>query len=243
MRAKIFLISIFLVVLTALSGCTFKSSEDPKKSPNLVKLEFPQGIDQASITPEVDSLDREIERSIVRVRNILCNNIMLGSGFAVDKNLIITNQHVIADYADLSVDSWNGSTFKIKSVKSFPAGDLALIETEKPLPNFLELDSGELDKGDVVQSIGFPGGGGYQVLTGIVLDFYTPEQIQDIWGRILVSNQVRPGNSGGPLINKQGQVTGIITEYDKISGNGLAIDSEKIGDLKQRSSKVPAASC
>src|SRR3954451_8386401 len=57
-----------------------------------------------------DSLTRAAEKLTLRVRNISCDGVATGSGFATDPHTIITNRHVLAGAAVLQLNTWDGTS-------------------------------------------------------------------------------------------------------------------------------------
>jgi serine protease Do len=165
----------------------------------------------------------------------------LGSGFVIDKDgFIVTNNHVVENADQITVQLNNGKEFEAKIIGRDPNTDIALIKIKPAgdLP-FAELgDSEELKVGQWVVAIGNPFGLEHTVTAGIV----------SAKGRVIGSGpyddfiqtdaSINPGNSGGPLINMSGKVVGINTAI-VADGQGIGfaipINMAKgiIGQLKQ----------
>ena len=138
----------------------------------------------------------------------------LGSGFIIDKEgFIVTNNHVVENADEITVQLKNGKEFDAKIIGRDPNTDIALIKI-KPIEDlpFLELgDSTGLKVGQWVMAIGNPFGLEHTVTAGIV----------SAKGRVIGSGpyddfiqtdaSINPGNSGGPLLDMQGRVVGINT--------------------------------
>jgi S1-C subfamily serine protease len=162
-----------------------------------------------------------------------------GSGFVLDSDgHIVTNEHVVDNAQSVSVRFWNGNTYKASVVGSDPSTDLAVIKVDAPssILNPLPVgDSSKLRVGDGVVAIGSPFGLEETVTSGIVSALHrqmeAPNQFT-INDSIQTDAAINHGNSGGPLLNAQGQVIGVNSQIRSDSGGsdgvGFAIPSDTI---------------
>ncbi len=143
----------------------------------------------------------------------------VGSGVVVvDNGTILTNLHVVSGAKRVTVTFFDGSESEVELLKTYPENDLAVIRA-KQIPDDLEAatlgSSGNLRPGDEVVAIGFPFGIGPStsggVVSGLDRSFRSPQGKQVMTGLIQFDAAVNPGNSGGPLINMDGEVVGIVT--------------------------------
>ena len=143
----------------------------------------------------------------------------VGTGVViVDTGLILTNLHVISGATSIKVTFFDGleSVATIKSLQ--PESDLAVLQAQK-IPDDLVAatmrSSADLQSGDEVIAVGFPFGIGPSVSAGVVSglkrSFRSPEGRQPMANLIQFDAAANPGNSGGPLVNMQGEVLGIVT--------------------------------
>lgn len=120
------------------------------------------------------------------------------------------------------MSTWDGQTFDVTVSGIALTDDLALALVRGTLPVTLELHEPPI-RGDDVVAVGYPGGRELRFTDGRVLG----EMSIDLFGRaapaIRVSNEIRPGNSGGPLLDDQGRVVGVVFAIDRQSGDGLAV--------------------
>lgn len=138
-----------------------------------------------------------------------------GSGFIVSSDgLILTNHHVVANSEKLTVVLNDGRELDAKVIGSDELTDVAVIKVEASSLPYVQLaDSETLEVGEWVVAIGSPFGLENSVTAGIVsakgrsgIRLPNGEAYQDF---IQTDAAVNPGNSGGPLINLDGQVVGI----------------------------------
>ena len=155
----------------------------------------------------------------------------LGSGVIVDakRGLVLTNNHVIANADEITVNLRDGRNFKAELVGADPDTDVAVVRIPAENLTALKLaDSEQLRIGDFVVAIGNPFGLGQTVTSGIVSALARSGLgITGYEDLIQTDASINPGNSGGALINLRGELVGINTAiYSKSGGNigiGFAI--------------------
>lgn len=151
--------------------------------------------------------------------------IAVGSGVVIDdEGTILTNLHVVRAAKKLRVVFWDGTESDAAIIGGRSDIDLAIIK-----PNILPDDlqpatlasSAGLRPGDEVVAIGFPFGIGPSASAGVVSGLL---RVLEREGEITMRNLIQfdaaanPGNSGGPLVNADGEVVGIVTAILNPSG-------------------------
>jgi len=167
----------------------------------------------------------------------------MGSGFVYD-NLghIITNAHVVDGADKATVTFLDGSQYNAEIIGEDKFTDIAVIKvSEKPrLLHPLEIgDSSLLQVGEQVAAIGNPFGLSGSMTSGIVSQIGRLIAAQDsgfsIPDVIQTDAAINPGNSGGPLLNMKGQVIGINTAIQSITGGnsgiGFAVPSNTVSKI------------
>ncbi len=193
----------------------------------------------------LSSLYHQTRDSIVAIRAYIEQQSMFGtqysesqgSGFVYNysgRHVIVTNNHVVQDAANITVRLYNGTTCTAELLGADPYADLAVLALHagsaklQPLP---VADSSSLQVGDPVVAIGNPFGLAGSMTTGIVSHLGRTIRESEagnfpIANIIQTSTPINPGNSGGPLLNYQGEVVGITTAIIQDSqGVGFAIPS------------------
>jgi serine protease Do len=138
-----------------------------------------------------------------------------GSGFIIRADgLIVTNNHVIEDSTRIEVFLYNGETATATVVGRDPIGDLALLQMSSEVSlSVVPLGSSEaLRVGEFVVAIGSPFGFEHTITFGIVSGIHRRFMRSGVVGGYIQTDAaINVGNSGGPLVNMQGEVVGINT--------------------------------
>ena len=153
-----------------------------------------------------------------------------GSGFVYDEQgHVVTNQHVVAGADSATVTFADGSEYDATVVGSDPSTDLAVLKVDAPADALrpLELaDSDALKVGDGVVAIGSPFGLDQTVTAGIVSALHrqiTAPNDFSINDAIQTDAAINHGNSGGPLLDLNGDVVGVNSQIESDSGGNVGI--------------------
>ena len=151
----------------------------------------------------------------------------LGSGFVVDKaGHIVTNYHVVEGAQQIEVSFSNQDTYKAKLVGTDPSTDLAVLQVDvssRALTPLALADSDGVRVGDPVVAIGNPFGLDRTATAGIVSALQrnvTAPNGSNIDHVIQTDAPINQGNSGGPLLNAEGQVVGVNSQISSPNGGG-----------------------
>src|SRR5690606_13485928 len=171
---------------------------------------MPPGATPRQPAPAPEPQERIVPRGVV-------------SGFIIsDDGYVLTNNHVIADANDIFVTLTDGKEYKASVVGTDERTDVALIKIEGKDLTPLKIGSpAQLKKGQWVLAIGSPFGLDSTVTVGIVsaINRDTGEYLPFIQTDVAVN----PGNSGGPLLNLNGEVVGMNSQIISRSGGFMGI--------------------
>jgi len=152
--------------------------------------------------------------SVVKVSSLGCGGLVTGSGFPVGRGYIVTNAHVVSGTTSHSIITSQGRQMKATVVFFDSERDVAVLYAPDFAAQALPFAPGA--RGTKGAVIGYPGGGAEAVVPAIVDGEITP-QGRDIYNQALVTRDVyviqasvHPGNSGGPLVDLQGGVVGLV---------------------------------
>lgn len=143
----------------------------------------------------------------------------VGSGVIInEQGAILTSHHVVADATSIDVIFADGTQAGAHIISAEPENDIAVLQAdgspEVIVPAVLG-STGGLRIGDeafaVGNPLGLPGSMSAGVISGFDRSFRLANSDQRLEGLIQFDTAVNPGNSGGPLLNRNGQVIGIVT--------------------------------
>lgn len=177
---------------------------------------------QTEMEQHVLTAEEVYNNSVNKVALLLCyeNGVpsSQGSGFFIDKNTLVTNYHVIEGTTSIEIKTSEEEDFYRggKVVLASEEFDLAIIRTNKDFPFFSIDSTGKEKVGSKVYTIGNPRGLEGTISDGILSgkrNEYGTEYLQ-------ITAPISPGNSGGPLLNENGEVIGVST-FTFVNGQNL----------------------
>jgi S1-C subfamily serine protease len=143
----------------------------------------------------------------------------LGTGVILDDSGdILTSLHVVAQATEIQVIFADGTKSSAQVTVKQPEIDIAVLRADNPPAQIIPAVLGNphaMQVGDEVFAVGNPFGlyssMSAGVISGFDRSFEPPDSGQTLQGMIQIDAAVNPGNSGGPLLNRYGQVIGIVT--------------------------------
>ncbi|OLR89706.1 MarP family serine protease [Actinokineospora bangkokensis] len=200
---------------------------------------FPAAVDPFNRTPnkEVDPPDPALQASgvvqrvagsvlKVNARAPSCERALEGSGFVISPNRVMTNAHVVAGTDEVSVES-DGRSLRARVVLYDPETDVAVLAVPGLRAEPLPFAPGDATSGQDGIVLGYPLDGPYTAAPARIRD-RIPLRGPDIYDSATVNRdvftlraKVLSGNSGGPLVDTNGQVIGVVF--------GAAVDNSETG--------------
>jgi Do/DeqQ family serine protease len=151
----------------------------------------------------------------------------VGSGVIVNSDgYILTNHHVVDGAIEIKVELTDNRSFTAKLVGSDPPSDLAVLKIDaKNLPTLSLGDSDKVRVGDFVLAVGNPLGIGQTVTSGIVSAKGRATGLSDgsFEDFLQTDAAINRGNSGGALVNTNGECIGINSQILSPSGGNIGI--------------------
>jgi S1-C subfamily serine protease len=211
-------------------------------------------VDEPDASLASSAVVTSVEPSVVKIRGVApgCQKVLEGTGFVIAPNRVMSNAHVVAGSDTVTVES-SGQKYDATVVSYDPNEDISILD----VPNLPAAPLPFADKpattGTDAVVLGYPGGGDFAA---------TPARIRetielngpDIYRTTTVNREVytirgtvRQGNSGGPLINRAGQVLGVVfgaavDDTDTgfvLTANEVSRQLAKVNDT----ARVPTGSC
>lgn len=195
-----------------------------------------------------------VRPSVVKIRGVApgCQKVLEGTGFVVAPNRVMSNAHVVAGSDSVTVES-DGQTYDATVVSYDPNADISILDVPNLPAQPLQFVDTPAATGTDVLVLGYPGGGDFAA---------TPARIReiielngpDIYRTTTVTREVytirgtvRQGNSGGPLINRSGQVVGVVfgAAVDD-NDTGFVLTAKEVSrqlDKINSTQRVPTGSC
>lgn len=191
--------------------------------------------------------------SVVKVEGQGCGGIVEGSGFVAAPGLVATNAHVVAGISRPYVKDGNG-LHRVTVIWFDPDLDFAVLRVDNLAGHGLAIDNSRASSGTPAAVLGYPGGGPFTAGSAAVMDEFTATG-RNIYGQgstdrgvYEIQADVIPGNSGGPLVAKDGRVIGVVfaesTTYQHV-GYALTASqvSTEINQAAARDQAVSTGSC
>ena len=240
-------VTLFILgVAAALTGLFLYSLIHPNPyplSPNDVSTEVSQAL--ASATPPApfsEGVYQIIQPSLVLIQSKVPGtdgtaDDSLGTGTIIDANGdILTSLHVVANATDIQVTFADGTTSTATVATQTPENDIAVLKADKLPAQVIPAVLGNpnaMRVGDEAYAVGNPFGLYSSMSAGVISGFNRTFQPRNsnltLKGLIQIDAAVNPGNSGGPLLNRNGEVIGIVeglvnpTDQNFFVGIGFAI--------------------
>jgi S1-C subfamily serine protease len=180
-------------------------------------------------TPNAVLAYENVRFSIVLVEVKKENGNGIGTGVIIDdQSSILTSNHVIADAAEIFVTFFDGSKVPAFIVSATPEQDIALLRPftiPAPIVPAILGNAGSSRVGDEVFVLGHPFGLVGSLTAGVISGFdrsFQPDESDiELRGLIQFDAAANPGNSGGPLLDRNGRVIGIVTGIVSPTENGI----------------------
>ncbi|WP_313814118.1 MarP family serine protease [Glutamicibacter sp.] len=186
---------------------------------------------------EPNNMQLAAAKSVAKISGtaVQCGVNLTGSGFVVDYELVMTNAHVVAGLSAATIEIGDDQLRRGKVVYFDPQADIALLHVEGLEADPIPLAHHDLSRGDEAAFIGYPAGGPQQTHGAVVASMATVS-IANIYGedpsRLSVyqlNAEVAQGNSGGPLVDENGDAAGLIFAKSRSSEDvGFALSLEEM---------------
>ena len=192
--------------------------------------------------------------SVVKIRGVAqsCQKVLEGTGFVVAPNRVMSNAHVVAGSDSVTVEA-EGKKYDATVISYDPSADISILDVPNLPQQPLVFADQPAKSGTDAVVLGYPGGGDFVATPARVREIIELSG-PDIYKSTTVNREVytirgtvRQGNSGGPMINRAGQVIGVVfgaAVDDNDTGfvmttNEVSRQLAKIGNT----AKVPTGAC
>lgn len=215
-----------------------------------------------SVAPPDDTTARaqvvsRVRPGVVKIVGVApsCRQELEGSGFVVSPERVMTNAHVVAGTRRLTVEAESGEQLTARVVLFDYNNDIAVLDVPGLTAPALGFAGSQASTGDDAISLGFPGGGPFTATAVRVRNvirlsgpnIYSSQQVRrEVY---TVRGQIRQGNSGGPLINLDGKVLGVVfgASQDPADETGFVLTADQVSEnlttSANRSARVSTRTC
>ncbi len=207
-----------------LSGVTVTYYRNEIESITADSLESvePKPAQEQSPSEKISNLIDSVSRSVLVIEAKKATSTINGTGFFVSADgLIATNLHVVFNAASISVRTKTGETFPVEFIANYNDDlDICLLKINTANAPLLPLgDSDQLNPGDILFTIGHREGSFYQTSSGPFVSKTVIDEHENLQSKIVTGH----GNSGGPILDAQGNLVGISKAFSPQSGHNFGI--------------------
>jgi S1-C subfamily serine protease len=200
-------------------------------------------VDAPDANLAADAVVAATRPSVVKIKGIApsCQKVLEGSGFVVAPNRVMSNAHVVAGADSVTVEA-EGKTYDASVVSYDPNADISILDVPDLPTAPLTFAEQAAPQGTDAVVMGYPGGGDFLATPARVREIIELKG-PDIYRTTTVTREVytvrgtvRQGNSGGPMINRAGNVLGVVF--------GAAVDDADTGfvltakEVEQQMAKI-----
>ncbi len=204
-----------------------------------------------SALPKVEAASESVVHVVAKSQK--CRRLLQGSGFVVDKDTVMTNAHVVAGTETTQLATPNGLV-DAEVVYYNPTHDIALLRAPGLGMKPLKWDNDGAKVGEDSVVLGYPNGGPFEAVAARVRDrfmvsgpnIYANDRVDR--EAYAIRGTVVQGNSGGPLVDTDGEVLGLVFGADvKESDTGYALTRDEVlaqvGDYTKWNTPVDTQRC
>jgi S1-C subfamily serine protease len=220
------------VAVGAFAGCV---EPPPSSTPSAPPPPAAVGVESAQ-----QRLEQSVRGYTLRLRNLRCDMVVTGSGFAVDRRTVITNRHVVEQGRRLEVETWDGRSLAVASVEQATGPDLGIVHLAQDAPDVAPKLAPHDPKVDTkLHLAGYPEGHEQRVNNGVVVRYLDDARF-DASGKVMeMSGNAIPGNSGGPIVDDRGRISGVVFAYETATGWIMGVPLSRLRALLHGGARTP----
>ena len=217
-----------VLVALALAGCTMAREPQARSAPAPVTAAAPQAnaSAQAATAGDIPAIVRKVEPSVVTISH----DQGTGSGVVWSKDgVVVTNAHVVGSVQQVEVAFFDGRRAEGRVRATDPDTDLAVVDVERRDLKPATFQKALPAVGELAVAMGSPLGFQNTITAGIISGLHreipgsADQGIRSLVDLIQTDAAISPGNSGGALVNGEGEVVGINVAYIPPEQGAVAI--------------------
>ena len=191
----------------------------------------PPADEYASLDTQVVASVRDPRAATVRIRSTTCQGMGTGSGFLLDANTIVTNRHVVEGATTIDVETYLGEDLKVDVASQGTVADLAILKITGEIGETAVLAEDDPAVGTIIRAFGYAGGGPMRVTEGRVEAYETDPYFDTESPVMMAKLEIRPGNSGGPALNEDDEVIGVVYAIELQTKLAMIVPLSTLDDL------------
>jgi S1-C subfamily serine protease len=186
-----------------------------------------------------------LQRSTVQVMAFGCNlQRHDGTAVAIGDGQLLTNAHVVAGSRLVDIAADDAATRVGSEALVAPAGDVAVVDDPGPALPGLALAPRDPAPGSPVRVAGFPAGApGLTLVSTQVADYADGQPVGEPWPVMRLMASVRPGMSGGPVLDAAGRLAGIVFGNEVPDGRALVVPVSQLRKLLAARTFAASSTC
>ena len=185
--------------------------------------------------------------SVVRIRAVSPCGTSVGSVFVLEGGHLVTNRHVIEGARRIQVETWDGHPVAVGRARVGAETDIGVSDLPRATVrrvDGLALSRQTLGMGERLAAIGYAQAGPVRTTRGQFLDRAPGRRFLEPGPVLRMSTSVQPGNSGGPLVDEEGRVVGVVFAYEIATLLSLAVPRERLQQaLRDPTALEPVRPC
>lgn len=231
-KAAPFVIGIVAALLAVALVIATRTAPEPQLTNEQIDTLVAEALASATPPPPASAIAYQIilpSLAIIQTEGVDDGDFGIGTGVIINEDgSILTSLHVVAGAEQIKVSFADGTSTEAIIAAEQPENDIAVLQLAQLPSQFLPATlAGIPPVGEEVFAVGNPlglvGSMSSGVVSGLDRSFQPQESEFELTGMIQFDAAVNPGNSGGPLLNRAGQVVGIVTGLVNPSGNDVFI--------------------
>jgi hypothetical protein len=243
------LAAIGLAALVLVSGCGIVVVDDAAgggaslAAPALVEADPAVAARAAGTwTLSLARARKNVRRGVLRLKSPGCDGTPSGSGFALDRRIVLAQAEVLPGAATLRVAPRKRRATSLRAARVYRLGDLGIARVEGRLPRRLPV-ARTAALGASVAVVGYPLSARPTLLRGVVVDRVAGAPF-GVRGPVLrLTSPLRADDPGGPVIDAKGRIVAVAFTTDPTTGLAVAVPLETLRSLVEASALEARPPC
>lgn len=161
----------------------------------------------------------------------------------ITDDVLVTNRHVVEGALEVQVDTWDGRSILAPVAQVATVADLAIVTLEGDLATTAQIRDEKVRRDEPLVAAGYPGGKKLTFSDGEAVDYQVDGRLGTTEAMLRFTASIRPGNSGGPVLDARGELVGVVFAEEVSTGHALAVPVDVLRDVLRGDQLQPLESC